>query len=216
MAETDDFLLYCVDLTDEGSFNWFKVLDMHLYYCLYTRRYENALEVFAKATSHPRYKMLNGATSEIWLLHAGYLHLLSKLGRLDPKKVEQVAGEFRYSKFMNQFKALESDKEGMNIPLVLFPVLYNLAVGNDLEYGRSLEALDKYRQRYLNNEANRRSAYFMKALVALSKSAFEPVASERKIQYEINELKKIPPEDAARFFVVEIVPYEDLWEMLIT
>jgi hypothetical protein len=85
-----------------------------------------------------------------------------------------------------------------------------------LEYGRSLEALDKYRQRYLNTEANKRSAYFMKALVALSKKSFEPAASERKIQYEINELKKIPPEDAARFFVVEIVPYEDLWEMLIS
>lgn len=214
--DKSDFLAFCIELTDEGSFNWFKVLDMQVYYCIYTKQYETALEIVALATSHSRYKLLNGVTSEIWQLHAGYLHLLAKLGRLDAQKVEQVAGEFKYSKFMNQFKAIESDKEGMNIPLVLFPVLYNLAIGNDLEYGRSLEALDKYRQRYLSTEANRRSAYFMKALVALSKKPFEPVASERKIQYEINELKKIPPEDAARFFVVEIVPYEDLWEMLIS
>lgn len=212
----DNFLDYCLDLAPEGSFNWFKVLEMQAYYFFYTKRYEIALEIIGKATSHPRYKLLNGVNAEIWQLHAGYLHLLAKLGRLDAQKVEQVAGEFKYSKFMNQFKAIESDKEGMNIPLVLFPVLYNLAIGNDLEYGRSLEALDKYRQRYLSTEANRRSAYFMKALVALSKKPFEPVASERKIQYEINELKKIPPEDAARFFVVEIVPYEDLWEMLIS
>ena len=215
-AEANDFVSYCLGLTEEGSYNWFKVMDMQMYYCLYTRRYENALEVLAKATSHSRYKMLSGANLEIWLLHIGYLHILVKLGRLDQQKVEAITGEFKYSKFLNQFKAIESDKEGMNIPLVLFPVLYNLAIGNDLEYGRSLEALDKYRQRYLNNEANRRSAYFMKALVALSKKSFEPAASERKIQYEINELKKIPPEDAARFFVVEIVPYEDLWEMLIS
>lgn len=214
-TEKDNFLDFCLNLNEEGSFNWFKVLDMYVYYYFYTKRYEEALKIFNTAISHPQYKLLKGVNAEIWQLHAGYLHLLAKLKQLSPKAVEEKAGPFDYVRFINQFSAITSDKEGMNIPLMMFPVLYNLAEGNLFEYGRSLEALDKYRQRYLNNEANRRSAYFMKALVALSKVEFEREASERKIRYELTELRKIPPEDAARFFIVEIVPYEDLWELLI-
>lgn len=213
--EKGHFVDFCINLNEDGSFNWFKALEMGLYYYVYTKRYDDALKILCTAISHPQYKLLKGVNAEIWQLHAGYLHLLAKLGQLSTKAVEEKAGPFDYVRFINQFSAITGDKEGMNIPLMMFPVLYNLAEGNIFEYGRSLEALDKYRQRYLSNKTNYRSAYFMKALVALSKVEFEREASERKIRYELAELRKLPPEDAARFFIVEIVPYEDLWELLI-
>jgi hypothetical protein len=64
---------------------------------------------------------------ENWLLIGGYLHLISKFGLLDASEVEQVVGKFKYSKIYNDIEILKKDKEGMNIPLLLLPVLYELA-----------------------------------------------------------------------------------------
>lgn len=68
---------------------------------------------------------------------------------------------------MNQFESLTKDREAFNIPLLFFPILYNLVEGNYEDYGRSEDALDKYRQRYLENDLNKRSASFLKILLAL-------------------------------------------------
>ncbi|MBU6340646.1 MAG: hypothetical protein KGS48_04050, partial [Bacteroidetes bacterium] len=110
----------------------------------------------------------------------------------------------------------DRDKEGMNIPLVLLPLLFSLAEKDDLEgYGRSIEAIEKYRKRYLDNEMNRRSASFTKMLLALGKIRYEKGSAERKIKKEMAVLDSLPPQDASQSLAVEIIPYEDLWALLI-
>ena len=102
----------------------------------------------------------------------------------------------------------------MNIPRMFLPVLYNLVEGTFWDSKISTDALDKYRQRYLENELNRRSAIFLKLLIALAKKEFNPRLAERKIQQELDEMKSLPPELSRQTFAVEVIPYEDLWEML--
>ncbi len=112
---------------------------------------------------------------------------------------------------------MDKEKVGMNIPLILLPVMYSIATGAyEEDFGRSMEALDKYRQRYLENDKNRRSAIFLKLLLALAKRNFEGIQAERKIEKEWALLQKEPPQLAGQSFAVEFVPYEDLWEMLAT
>lgn len=204
----------CLSMADEGGYNWFKVMELYFYYSLYTRRYHKAFELFRTAVQHPRFSLLNDTVRDEWQLFGGYLHLLAALGQLDPGEVEAAAGKFKYTKFYNDFLVLPKDKEGMNIPLILLPVLYSLATGQEEEYGRSTEALEKYRIRYLNNNMNRRSASFMKVLFALSDRPFRPGPADRKIAKELDVLKQESPQVAGQTFAVEIVPYEDLWDML--
>jgi len=214
--EGDKTAQYCLELVSEGEFNWFKVQEVSFYYCLYRHKYEEALQVFSEALQYKeRLDVLGSNLSDAWQLYGGYLHLLAALGKLDPTKVEAAAGPFRYNKFINDFEVLDKDKEGMNIPLVLLPILFSVAKADyQEEYGRSVEALEKYRKRYLDNDMNRRSASFMVMLMAYAKKGFEPEQSEKKIKKEMAVLKSIPPQIAGQSFAVEIVPYEDLWEML--
>ncbi|MBK6931449.1 MAG: hypothetical protein IPH12_11510 [Saprospirales bacterium] len=210
---------YCLDLAVEGEYNWFRVLETQFYYHMYTRQYNEALAVFEKVIQHPRYSVLSGSTRDMWTLHGGYLHLLAALGKLEPTEVAKVAGYYMpsTSRYSNDFEILDKEKEGMNIPLVLLPVLFSIARGNfeEEEYGRSVEALDKYRKRYLENDTNRRSAIFLKMILALSQKEFDGDRAKRKMQKEWQLLQQEPPQIAGQSFAVEIIPYEDIWQMLL-
>lgn len=213
--DDDKTAQYCFNLVEEGGFNWFRVMELQFYNRIYNRNYKDALDIYAKAVQHARFHLLSGSYRDLWTLCGGYLHLLAILGKLNAKKVEEIVGYFRPVKFQNDFEVLDKEKAGMNIPLILLPVMYSIATGAfEEEFGRSIEALDKYRKRYLENDTNRRSAIFLKMLLALAKKNFEGDQAERKMEKEWNLLQQLPPQIAGQSFAVEIVPYEDLWEML--
>lgn len=212
--QNDETAKQCLELSEEGGYNWYKAMSLYFYYSIYGKRYEDALEIYRQATNQARFKLLSDNARDEWHLFGGYLHLLAALDKLDKKEVENVVGAFRYAKFSNEIKVFDKDKLGMNIPLVMLPVLFSLASGDHQEYGRSVEALEKYRIRYLNNDLNRRSASFMKILFALSDRPFRPGPADRKIAKELEVLAAEGPRVAGQTFAVEIIPYEDLWEIL--
>lgn len=214
-GQAEETVKYCLSLEEEGSFNWFRTHELHLHYCLFARNYEKALELFEKASQHPKFESLSGAVRDNWHLYGGYLHLLAALGKLDTLKVEAAAGTFRYGKLSNEIEVLDRDKQGMNIPLVFLPVLHHLAKGTFDSAEISIEALEKYRKRYLDNDMNRRSAAFLNMLIAFAKRDYQSASAERKIKKEQEVLAKEQPQVAGQTFAVEIIPYEDLWEMIV-
>lgn len=207
---------YCLQLVEPSDFNWFKVHEVFFQLYLYAKEYDKALEIYALVIKNDRFITLQGNIRDVWRLYAGYLHLLATFKVLQEARVMEILGEFKLVRFFNDFEVFDRDKEGMNIPLVLLPLLFSLAEKDDLEgYGRSIEAIEKYRKRYLDNEMNRRSASFTKMLLALGKIRYEKGSAERKIKKEMAVLDSLPPQDASQSLAVEIIPYEDLWALLI-
>ncbi|MCC6459986.1 MAG: hypothetical protein IT260_05930 [Saprospiraceae bacterium] len=214
--EADTTAQYCFDQAEEGGFNWFRLMELQFYSCTYRKQYPKALKIYEKAVQHPRYNLLSGSLRDTWTMHGGYLHLLAALGQLPTKEVTEIVGFFKPVKFQNDFESLNREKDGMNIPLVLLPIMYSIVNGNyEEDFGRSFEALEKYRQRYLDNDTNRRSAIFLKMLLALAKKSFEGSQAERKMEKEWASLQQAPAQVAGQSYAVEIIPYEDLWELLI-
>ncbi|MDX1913667.1 MAG: hypothetical protein SFV22_19385 [Saprospiraceae bacterium] len=208
----NDLAQYCISLSEEGSFNWFRVHESFLHYCLFARRYADALAIFEKAAHHPKFDSLAGAVRDNWQLYGGYLHLLAAFGKLNTAEVQKIVGEFRFAKLNNEIEVVAKDKEGMNIPLVLLPVIHSLVKGN-IEI--SAENLEKYRKRYLESDMNRRSAAFLNLLIAYARRDFKAHLVEKKIRKELDILASEQPKVAGQTFAVEIIPYEDLWEMLV-
>ena len=205
---------YCLSLGADGELGWFRTLEGYFYYLSYQCNYDEALLTFEKAITHRRFSQLEGSFKDNWLLLGGYLHLLATLGKLNLIKVENIVGPYRYRKLANEMESVDKDREGMNIPLLLLPMLFSLAEGDYQDYGRSEEALEKYRQRYLENDMNQRSAAFMSMLMALDKKSFDPAASERRIKKGLEVLSVEQPQVIGQYFAIEIIPYEDLWAML--
>jgi len=214
-ATIKELLDYCLNILEEGEFGWFRIYEVYFYNCTYSGRYEEALEVCGKVIQSPSFALMDGSYHDNWLLLGGYLHLLAKLGALDTAKVEATVGDFRYGKFFNEIEVLKKDKEGMNIPLLLLPILMQLSQKAD-KHSRDIpiEALEKYRQRWLANDMNRRSDSFLKLLIAFSQKDYNPAGADKKISKELEVLKSETPDVAGQTWAVEVVPYETLWELL--
>lgn len=214
-ADCDETVQYALEQVEEDNINWFRTHELHLHYCLFARRYEDALKIYANICHRDKFPTLAGGIRDNWNLYGGYLHLLAALGKLPPKAVNEVVGEYQYSKMITEIEVLTKDKEGMNIPLVLLPVIYALVNGTFEDFGVSPEALEKYRRRYLDNDMNRRSAAFVNLLFAYAKKDYRTVSAEKKIAKELEVLATNQPQVAGQTFAVEIIPYEDLWALLV-
>ncbi len=215
ISEMKKMLDYCFSVVEEGDFNWFRANELHFYHCMYSKQYHEALNIYGKISKMQNFSLLDGSHHDNWLLLGGYLHLLAKLGLLKTEVVESIVGTFRFGKFFNEIEVLDKDKEGMNIPLVLLPILFHLAQKTfDDQKDISIDALEKYRQRWLANDMNRRSDSFLKMLIAFAKKDYSSAAAEKKINKELEILKNETPEVAGQNFAVEIIPYETLWELL--
>lgn len=200
----------CLSQVTEGETNWFKTLQFWLHYNLHAGNYAKSFEIYLQAVTHPRFPLMTGMTSEIWDIYYGYFQLLSELKYFHP--VEKLS-EFKPGKFINNFPVLSREKDGLYIPILMLPVIFSLLQTGEKKEIKSEDALDKFRQRHLQNDINLRSAIFIKLLLALAKRPYEAKAT-KKIKTELELLKNNPIEKAGQSYTVEIIPYETLWEML--
>jgi hypothetical protein len=76
-----------------------------------------------------------------------------------------------------------------------------------------MEAIEKYTSRYLVKDDTYRSSCFIKMLLQIPAAGFHRVATLRKAEKFAKLLQKAPLDYANQSHDVEIVPYEQLWEM---
>jgi hypothetical protein len=202
-------------LTDVGNNLWYQIKEVFMYHHLYQKQYPEAYNHFKEALQHPRFELISGTKRDDWFLFGGYMHLLAQFGVYKQEDIQAVAGPFKYFKFVNEIGIFDKDKIGMNIALVLLPVWFGLAKGEEGDANKSLDALEKYRQRYLDNDLNRRSAIMVRLLSALIKRPYDKDRNDRKIEKELVSLRENPPETSLQMFYLEILPYEDLWNLLV-
>ena len=72
-----------------------------------------------------------------------------------------------------------------------------------------------YCHRYLKKDDTFRSNCFIKMLLTLPRSNFNRIAVERNAKKFFDRLKSVPLEKANQAEDLEIIPYDDLWEMVL-
>lgn len=212
--EAEQTIRFCLELSEPGSFNWFRTYELHVQYYLNARRYEAAFEVYAQGVAHSNFHTLQGQVRENWQLFGGYFHLLGQLGKLSVDAVKKVVGPFRYTRFINDINVIGKDKAGMNVPLILLPVLSVLATNSIQNSDVSMDALELYRWRYLRGSLHTRSNHFIHLLALLLKSPMDPKGPPKKMKNLLAALRSETPKPSRDSTPAEIIPYEDLWEML--
>ncbi|HQU58490.1 MAG: hypothetical protein KDD02_06520 [Phaeodactylibacter sp.] len=206
----------CLKYLEEGKFNWFKLYE--LYFLLYTHneQYLKAREILNKIIAHPNFPELPGNVQETWKISEAYLYFLETAGKLSPPSNEaEHASSFRLSKFLNEMEVFSKDKQGMNIPILIIELLLGIATQKYDELIDRVEAMDKYRTRYLRDEEIIRSNYFLKMLLQIPKNAFRRADAMSKAEEDYMALAAIPIEMANQTFEIEIIPYEKLWEYIL-
>lgn len=200
-------------LLDEGSFNWFKYQELLIFLSMHTRRYQEAYQIFRQTTAHRRFGALPQAVSEIWRIIEAYLFYLAEMDKIKLQANDTVFTRFRMARFLNEMPIFSRDKRGMNIPILIFQILTLIRTKRyDTAIDR-VEAIEKYCSRYLRRDDTFRSNCFIKMLLVIPAQGFHRAAVIRHAEKYRQMLLSMPIEVAGQSHEVEIIPYEDLWEM---
>lgn len=207
-------LKHCLKFINEGDFNWFKAYETYFMLHMHTEEYVEAYRIFDLVTKHSKFKDLPGNIRETWKISEAYLVLLSEMGKVS-SPLSALEKNFRLARFFNEIQVFSKDKSGMNIPVLILDVLFNLIQGNfDALIDRE-EAIDKYRKRYLKEDELVRSNIFLKMLLQFPRCAFDKAKIIAKSTKDAHTLQLTPIEMANQTFEIEIVPYEKLWEYML-
>ena len=196
-----------------GDRAWFVVMKLSITLSLHTQSYQAAWQDFEEATRHRQFKKLFANQQENWLITEAYLAFLVKTGKIET--TQKKYHKFRVRKFANSLPIFSKDKEGFNIPILIIQALLHIT-NNKLDAAfDNIERLAAYGSRYLRkDDHNFRSHCFIKMLAELPKQSFHPVAVERHTARFRKRLTEKPINISNQSYELEIIPYEDLWEMV--
>lgn len=203
-------------VTEDGSFNWFKLQELFFQLAVHTGNYDTGLAVLSNVKKHLRSDWLPLQTAEIWKIYEAYIHYLGLVGKIaNPGSIDQVG--FKSGKFLNEIPTFSRDKRGMNIPILIIQILITIARKEYTAAIDRVEAIEKYCSRYLKKgDETFRSNCFIKMLLQIPEFSFHREAVTRNTKHLRDQLHSVPLGASGQAHEIEIIPYETLWELAIS
>lgn len=191
------------------SSNWFYFYEHYLLLALHAGEYEQAQRLLHLAHKNPSYSKLRPAAVERWELLEAYTELVLPFEQVSLKRRNQLA----------VFAALtvpeySRDKRGYNVAILVFQLVHYLQQRLLEPVLVRLERLRKYQQRHLRDAATLRSRTFLRLLLLLPEADFNPELLAKRGQALLRTLQQAPLTGDADA-EVEIIPYEDLWALVL-
>lgn len=204
-----------IKLLEDGTFNWFKYQELLIILAFHTRAYQEAYEVLKRVLLHRKYSSLPESTRQYWKIIEAYQYYLKELGLIDVEGEESVLSRFRIARFANETPLFSRDRRGLNIPILISQIVYLIHQRKQSETIDRMDAIARYSTRYLIKDDTYRSNCFIKMLLVIPEAGFHKVATKRHADRFVKLLKAVPLDFANQSHEVELIPYEDLWEMVL-
>ena len=153
---------------------------------------------------------------EQWKIREAYANVLLESGKIDESIMEHAKyKKFRLNKFLNEVEMFSKDKRGINISILVVELMHFLIRKEYDKLLNRLDALNQYTYRYLRNDETLRSNCFIKMLLKLPEAEYHPLRTERYVKKYEKKLRENPLQISLKSIDVEIIPYEDLWDIII-
>lgn len=196
--------------------NVFAGLQLKTNILFHSERYQEAYEVIAQAKSHPRFNSIAQLSKETWGLFEAYANLFINMNLIDPHKSKHQLKKFRLKRFLNSSLEHSASKRDKNIPILIIQILFLLQAKEYEELENKLSSLKIYSYRYLKHNNTFRSNCFIKMLLQLPIGRFHKAAVIRKTEKLKIRLENTPPELIRQSAETEIIPYETLWDHVLS
>jgi len=208
-SEGEQVAQYCLGLLEEGTFNWFKYMELYLRLAFHSGEMEKGVHILSESLKHPRFQFLPDNTKELWRIYASYGYYLGITGC-----VKQVVDPtFKLGKFINETPIFSKDKSGMNVAIIVIKNLILLAEKKSIRLLDGIEAIEQYCYRYLNNADTARSAAFLKMLLLLPSGNLDRESIEKRVEKYQKVLEQYPVQMSDQTLEIEIIPYDRLWKI---
>lgn len=204
-----------LDIEVPGSFNWFKNRELSIILAFHSKAYTKALRIYEEATQHANFKKLEPVSAEMWKIINGYIQYLKFTNRIQYADGEKAPKRFRLGKFLNEVPTFSRDKRGMNIAIIILQILFTIGRHHYNQSIDSIEALERYCSRYLRRDDTFRSNCFIKMLLQIPIYGFQRRQVEHNAGVYMEKLQTMPLAEAPQGPDLELIPYEDLWPMVL-
>lgn len=202
---------YCLKIMQEGTFNWFKYRELYLQLSLQTAEYDKAAEILYETLNHARFEFLPENVKEIWRIFEAFVHYLVLAGKATNKSNRQ---KFKLARFINETPIFSKDKSGINIAIIVIKLLLLLQERRFAQVLDEVQAVEQYCYRHLRGDHTQRSYFFLKMLLHVPTSGFDPAVIASKAARFLDKLRGGPMQIAYQTHEIEVIPYEALWDIV--
>lgn len=186
--------------------NWFAYMENYMLLAMHAGNYELAVKLFEDVTSNSFFKKIRVNAQERWTLYSSYLYFVN------PTK--NLLRQSSYRQLISSIPEYSKDKQGFNVAIMVLQFFYHVQARDTDLLGFLIESLKKYAGRHLRDNFSKRSLYFFKLLVVVVNANLDYQESLKKGKTFYERLQSTPvPGDA--FAEIEIIPYEQLWIILL-
>lgn len=206
-----------LSIAEVGTANWFKFQINHSMLLFYQEKFGDALKLYLQIVNNNRFKYQDEDTKETWRIFGAYLHILISLGRVElNEEFEASLKQFRIYKFMNEVPEFQKDKRGMNVMIITVQIMNLLLQKKQVEIIDKIDALKRYSVRHLRKNDAFRSNCFIQMLARMGEADFDKETVVKKTVKLYNNLKAMPLQVAAQDNDLEVLPYEKLWDYIVS
>lgn len=198
-----------------GSHNWAKEQIVKVAVLNYNTEYDKAYHTTLEVVNHKGFRKLRMVVQEEWLIICAFMAMLVKIGKISPELSDKKIADFRLNKFLNEIPIYSKDKTVTNATILIAHICHLII---DQKYSQAIdriEAIEKYCSRYLRVKSESfRLNCFLKMVLVIPKVGFHQAGVKRCAEKYVSRLSEQSIADTRQQIITEILPYEDLWEMM--
>lgn len=191
----------------KGGNNWFVVMENYFLLAMHSIKYDEAADIYLKATGHQRFQYLSEEKLETWRIFEAYLYYVQ------PEKLEK---DFKILKFINEVPIYSKDKGGLYPAILIAQLLYMIDRGDDENIEKKIESLRIFSSRYLSGKKSERTSIFIKMLRLYVNYKYKPDHIKSKAAGFLKKLATAAANKISEDETVEIIPYENLWSTIMS
>jgi len=190
---------------------------MRIILAFHTTNYNQSLEILIEVLENPVFKSLPQSFKDRWRLFEGYVHFFIQIGAIDVDQYQSNKIKlFSLKRFLGNKPTHSEQNKDVNIPMLIAQILFLLQQKEYDQIIDRVDALNVYTYRYLRKDDTFRSHCFIKLLLTLPKNSFHKNRVKQRSEKLYNRLKAFPYEISNYGDEIEIVPYEHLWEQVVS
>lgn len=205
----------CLQQIATGSDSWFLFMEYYFLLAMHSANYVNALAIFNRASANPRFKKLSYEEKECWKVYETYIQFIAEVeGDKNPILEKQLKKTIRTQRFVNDPLLYPREQRPLAILMVIAQVLFLISKHDYHDIAEKTDRLKSYANRYLSKEENFRLIQFIRLLQSLVKAEFRLSSLGNTDKY-LSRLREIPFYYRGRIDELEIVPYDQLWKIIL-
>ncbi len=205
-------------LVPKGRIAWFVFQESYLILALRTKNYTLARNIFLEVITHPSFRRDDPLMLEKWRLLEFYIRFVSsdqiRVSLLPAEQLKSKSKYRHFRAFASTFSVLAKDLQGFNVVAVFAQILFLLRVRDYDSLIQRDESLQTLRRKRLN-KLNYRLAIFAQLIHVMVEQEFDAARIQKSAAVWLRKLKNVPPKfKGGTAETLEIIPLEDLWEMM--